>query len=1017
MRTMIGITGALALAVPLWPVAPAAAISNDVVISQVYGGGGSAAPTYRNDYVELFNRGSSVVSLTGMTLQYASAAGTGLFSANVTALSGNLQPGQYFLVQQASGATGAVLPTPDATGTTAMSATDGKVALVNAATGLGCNGGSTPCNPGQLALIKDLVGYGAANFYEGTAAPRPSATTALIRNSAGCTETDTNGSDFTATTPNPRNTATAVNSCNAPDTAPAVSATVPANGAAHPMDLDLGVTFSEAVNVAEPWFTLTCSSQPIAVTVSGGPQAFVLTPATDLPTGGTCDLTVLAAQVTDQDTSDPPDAMASDYTASFTPYDPCQALDTTISLIQGNGPTAAITGHVFTKGVVTADLEGTARLGGFYLQDPVGDADPATSEGIFVYTGSADTVSVGQQVRVTGYARERYGQTTLNSADSNTAAVSAASIRVCGTGTVPTPTPVTMPLTDPERYEGMRVSFGQSLQVADSSDYGRYGEVTLALPLPGEARLFTGTQVEEPGAAAVAREQANAQRRIILDDTYSAQNPATLFHPNGNPYSLLNSFRLGDTLTGAVGVLGYDYSAYRLYPTGPATYASAGPRPTTPTIDGLRIATLNAGNFFLTGNSGAAVCGPDQDQLCRGWDTSQPEEFTRQRIKLLAALSGLNADVIAVNEVENTAGVSPLADLVTDLPGYAYIDTGVVGTDVIRNGVLYRTAAVTPVGAVKVLDQVGSRPSPAQTFRDTRGEVVTVVVNHFRSKGSPCAGDPDLGDGQGECNLTRTTAAEALVDWLATDPTGSGDPDVLVMGDFNAYMREDPIQAIRAGADDQVGTSDDFEALDAAQQWSYVFDGQAGSLDHAFVSASLLPAKSGAAFWHINADEPGVLGYDLTFKPPAQQALYEPNAFRSSDHDPLIVGLVWPVVEPPVTPDPPVTPTPVVTPAPVKSAQSLRPLPKRIKKRGLTVLAPADLRTSAGQPVTTVVTGKARKGKVRYFRIVKGKDGKVSVRTFGRVVPRLVVVRTATGTDAVEAYRSTTVFRTGLRAA
>ncbi len=237
--------------------------------------------------------------------------------------------------------------------------------------------------------------------------------------------------------------------------------------------------------------------------------------------------------------------------------------------------------------------------------------------------------------------------------------------------------------------------------------------------------------------------------RIIVDDTYSAQNPTTLFHPNGNPFSLLNSFRLGDTLTGEVGVLGYDYSAYRLYPTGPATYASAGARPTTPTIDGLRIATLNAGNFFLTGNSGAAVCGPNQDQLCRGWDTSEPTELTRQRTKLLAALRGLDADIIAVNEVENTAGVSPLADLVTDLPGYAFIDTGVLGTDVIRNGLLYRTAAVTPVGAAKALDQVGSRPSLAQTFRDTQGEVFTVVVNHFRSKGSPCVGDPDLGDGQG----------------------------------------------------------------------------------------------------------------------------------------------------------------------------------------------------------------------------------------------------------------------------
>ncbi|MEI2785753.1 MAG: lamin tail domain-containing protein [Candidatus Nanopelagicales bacterium] len=647
MRTLIGITGALALAVPLWPVAPATAISNDVVISQVYGGGGSAGSTYRNDYIELFNRGASVVSLTGMSVQYTSATGTGLFQNGVTALSGTLQPGQYYLVQEFAGASGATLPTPDATGTIAMGATDGKVALVNSTTGLGCNGSSTPCSSTQLALIKDLVGYGAANFFEGTAAPALSATKAAIRNTGGCTETDTNGSDFAATTPNPRNTSATTNPCNIPDTAPTVSMTVPADGASHAMDADLGVTFSEAVNVADPWFSLTCAGQPLAATVSGGPQAFVLNPATDLPTGGTCQLTVLAASVTDQDASDPPDVMVSDYMIQFTPYDPCVASPPTIAQIQGSGPTAAITGPLSTMGVVTSDFEGSARLGGFYLQDPISDSDPATSEGIFVYTGNADLVSVGDRVRVTGYARERYGETVLNSANSDNAAVTSAGIRACGTAAAPPPTRVMMPLTDPERYEGMRVTFGEALQVADSYDFGRYGEFTLALPLPGEARLFTGTEVEWPGAAALAREQANKQRQIIVDDAYSAQNPTTLFHPNGNPFSLLNTFRLGDTVTDEVGVLGYGYDAYRVYPTGFATFASAGARPTTHSIDGLRIATLNAGNFFLTGNSGAAVCGPHQDQLCRGWDTSEPTELTRQRTKLLAALSGLDADIIA----------------------------------------------------------------------------------------------------------------------------------------------------------------------------------------------------------------------------------------------------------------------------------------------------------------------------------------------------------------------------------
>ena len=133
------------------------------------------------------------------------------------------------------------------------------------------------------------------------------------------------------------------------------------------------------------------------------------------------------------------------------------------------------------------------------------------------------------------------------------------------------------------------------------------------------------------------------------------------------------------------------------------------------------------------------------------------------------------------------------------------------------------------------------------------------------------------------------------MDWLATDPTGSGDPDFLIMGDLNSYAQEDPIDAIKAGADDIAGTGDDYTNLIAqfqgAYAYSYTFDGQAGYLDHALANASLLGQVTGAADWHINSDEPDVLDYDTRFKPPAQDALYEPNAYRTSDHDPVIVGL------------------------------------------------------------------------------------------------------------------------------
>jgi hypothetical protein len=175
--------------------------------------------------------------------------------------------------------------------------------------------------------------------------------------------------------------------------------------------------------------------------------------------------------------------------------------------------------------------------------------------------------------------------------------------------------------------------------------------------------------------------------------------------------------------------------------------------------------------------------------------------------------------------------------------------------------------------------------------------VLTVAVNHLKSKGSNCdaVGDPDTGDGSGNCNLTRLAAAEALVDWLATDPTGSGDPDFLIIGDLNSYDKEAPIDAILAGSDDAAGTSDDYTDLSAAFNgelaYSYVFDGQLGYLDYAIGSASLTAQVTGVTEWHINADESDLLDYNTDFKLPAQQAIYEPNAFRSSDHDPIVVGL------------------------------------------------------------------------------------------------------------------------------
>jgi len=711
------------------------------------------------------------------------------------------------------------------------------------------------------------------------------------------------------------------------DQAPEVTDTYPDNGATDfPVNANLTVTFSEPVNVTPPWFDLSCSvSGTVPTAFSGGPITFTLDPAIVLTHGETCTLTIFADRVSDQDNNDPPDNMVMNFIVGFSPYDVCATAYTPIYTIQGSGLSTPIPGPVTTQGVVVGDFEGSSSLQGFYLQDLSGDGDPTTSDGIFVYTGNANLVSVGQVVRVTGYARERFNQTTINGSNSNTSPVPAANIINCGTGSV-SPTDIFLPFPDadyPERYEGMLVRLPQPLVISEYFNYDRFGEIVLALPLPGETRPFTPTLLEQPGAPAQARALTNSLSRITLDDGLGVQNPSVLRHPNGLPFALDNRFRGGDLVQNAIGVLGYDFGLYRIQPTAAADYIAANPRPPAPEEVGgsLRVAAMNTLNFFITpdyptGDPRDNKCGPLQNVECRGADADQPDEFTRQRTKLIAALAGLDADIIGLNELENTAGVDPLGDPVkgivtglNDLLGagsYAYIDTGVIGTDAIRVGLIYRPARVMPVGDYKILDSsvdprfldTKNRPSLAQTFIDlTTGGRFTVVVNHFKSKGSACddVGDPDTGDAQGNCNLTRTAAAQALVDWLATDPTGSGDPDFLIVGDLNSYAQEDPIAAIKSGPDDTPNTADDYVNLIAQYvgpyAYSYVFDGQAGYLDHALASPSLAAQVTGATEWHINADEPDVLDYDTSFKPPAQDALYEPNAYRTSDHDPLLVGI------------------------------------------------------------------------------------------------------------------------------
>ena len=588
---------------------------------------------------------------------------------------------------------------------------------------------------------------------------------------------------------------------------------------------------------------------------------------------------------------------------------PPQNGTTPIFTVQGSGATSPLEGQVVAiQGVVTGDFqEGDAddlsNLGGFYVQDTP-DGSFETSDGIFVFDGNNPAVDVaaGDSVEVRGTVNEYFGETQID----------ASSVRVVGRGALlafPLNLPAADtvnnsdgdPVADFEHLEGMLVRFPQELTVTDLRNLERYGEVRLSQ----DGRLFQFTNGNVPDAAAyAAHKQTVASRSIVLDDGNRAANVSSVRFLNAGVepgYSI----RSGDTVTGVTGNLRFSRGSggdgdetWRLMPVSDPQFASRNPRPGAPVVGGgLHVASFNVLNFFSSVDTGQSRCGPQGNEGCRGADSSQ--ELDRQLAKIVSALALMDADIVGLIELENNADGS-LQMIVNELNSrigtndYSYVDTGIIHDDVIKTGLIYRTSTVAPAGDSALLDRsvdsrfndARNRPALAQTFvRISNGAMLTVVVNHLKSKGSSCDsdGDPNTGDGQGNCNQTRRNATAAIADWLATDPTGSNDPDFLIIGDLNAYTREDPLTVLK-----NVGMTNLAEADDNV--YSFVFDAQAGALDHAVASASLLPQVVETIEWHINADEPPLLDYNLEFG--RDPALFDGSSpYRASDHDPVIIGL------------------------------------------------------------------------------------------------------------------------------
>ncbi|QKT03449.1 ExeM/NucH family extracellular endonuclease [Ectothiorhodospiraceae bacterium 2226] len=508
--------------------------------------------------------------------------------------------------------------------------------------------------------------------------------------------------------------------------------------------------------------------------------------------------------------------------------------------------------RVTVEGVVTGVFLGREALGGFYLQQ-AGAPEPAA---VFVFAprlGARERrgIEPGVRVRLAAETAEHRGRFQLSAP---------ARVEVCGRPGLPDPVPLELP-ADADRLARLvdvKVRFDQPLTVTGNYLLARYGSLDLA----AGGRLFRPTNAPDGDPA------ANARRRIVLDDgSYRAQ-------PEPIPYlDAYGSRRSGAVIEGLTGILAHAFEEYRVHPIRAVHFDDANPRPAAPPpVPGrVRAAAFNVENYFLSlGQRGAR----------------HAQELERQRAKLLAAAHGLEADLLALVEVENRA--EALTDLVRQLNRgaeeahwRAVPVPQPLGTDAIQVALVYRADRLEVVGAPRVdTDPIHERPPVAAVFRARAGGAPFLAVAvHFKSKtGCPARGDIDRG--QGCWNQRRTAQGEALAGFVRRAAHEAAVEDVLVLGDLNAYGAEDPLRVL-----DEAGLVDLVAArLPPERRYTYVFRGEAGYLDHVLASAGMAERVRGVAIWHINADEPPHLAFD------GRRDWYAPDPYRSSDHDPVLVG-------------------------------------------------------------------------------------------------------------------------------
>jgi predicted extracellular nuclease len=553
------------------------------------------------------------------------------------------------------------------------------------------------------------------------------------------------------------------------------------------------------------------------------------------------------------------------------------SLSQPISEIQGTALQSPFANKVVkTTGVVTYISFGEKSYNGFYIQSQQSDNNPVTSEGIFVFTDKTEwPIMIGDVVEVQATVKEYFGLTELTTV---------LSVEV---KSKQQPTPVIVEhkkfLNTMEYLEGMYVSFTDTFVVCGNYNLNKLGQ----LELSSTGRLLQPTEIADindvdkngftfEGKSNITTIQQladnNKQSLLILDDGINQFYPAII------PFidTINGTLRAGSKVTNLSGVVDFSYGFFRLLPIAKPIFDYA-PRPQPPVLStgNISLTSMNVLNYFTTFKQRGA---------------KNQEEFDRQSPKLIKAMSALKTDVFALMEVENHPQDVSLIDIVTKLNNslnadlYKFISTNTLmtGSDVIKVALIYNQQKIKVLGNPIVLkDNIFDRYPTIQTFEDIISrEKFTVVAVHFKSKGCGTATgtDLDLLDGQGCWNEKRLTQSKKLIEHLTTFKDTAMAENIFIVGDFNAYSEEDPIDYLRYSGFKNVEN----------QPYSYIYDNNLGALDHVIFSENLADRIVSEEVWHANADEPVCIDYNLENKKITND-YYKADYYRFSDHDPVIV--------------------------------------------------------------------------------------------------------------------------------